>query len=221
MKYSETKRLLNNAFKGELAKYGYKKFKYGFERTVNNKYYRCGISVFDYRDYQQASFIFSIGLIPLSRVMMEINGQIDNPNVFKPSHFNISQEGLYDNKIFDRPDFTIYNESHIENMVHVVMGFMEKRGFTILEEKSTLSLLEEHINLELPHNQNNKSNGLVLAKLLDKDYYHELLYKYCEIVDTWEVEQYKEDFYKVVEFLKTHTRDDLIEIAGITEEDLV
>lgn len=221
MKYSETKKLLNTAFKEKLKPYGFKRYKYGFDKIENDIYYRCGISVFNYDDFQQATFIFSIGIIPLTKILCAAHNESFDPKTSKPSHYPLSQAGLCDDKIFDSPDFTIYDENHIDNMVNIVMGFMDDRGFKILKEKSTIRGLEKYVNEDCVPMYRNNTNGLVLAKILDKEYYHKLVYEYGEEVKEWIDDNERDDYYKTEEFLKNHTREQIMEIAGLTENDLL
>ncbi len=221
MKYSETKKELNAAFKNRLKPYGFKSYKYGFEKIDGNVYQRCGISVFDYADIQQAAFIFSIGIIPLAKIMISAVGKEYALKDIKPSHYPLSQAGLCDHKIFDSPDFTITKESDIDFMANTVMEFMENRGFKMLNEKSTIRGLEQYVNHECDAMHRNNALGLLLAKLLDKDYYHKLVYEYGEEVREWMEGEKKDSYYKTEAFLKAHRREELMEIGGITEEDLV
>lgn len=217
MKYSNLNKLLKSSFYKRLKSKGYKNWKYYLISDQNNPYTKFGYSVYEYGDFFQADFSFNIGFIELRKIYEAIHGPL--PNDFKyPTHYGISQTRLCDDKIFDNPDFTIVEEGDIENMVDVVMMFMEERGFQMLEDKSTLLDLEHYINIECNIENRNSSISLILAKLFNKEYYHELLYKYGEAVKGWAHEDLIEDFNKTETFLKAHTREELIEIAGLTEE---
>ncbi len=221
MKYLETKKKLNNLFNNGLKPYGYKRIKYGFEKIEGINYYRCGISVFDYGDIQQATFIFSVGIIPLAKIMIKAVGAKYALNEIKPSHYALSQARLSDEKVFDSPDFTIKEENDIEFMVETVMRFMEERGFNMLLKNSTIQGIENYINNECDAMHRDKALGLILAKVLDKEYYHKLVYEYGEEVSEWMEGEKKDNYYKVEAFLKRYDRIELMEIGDIENKDLI
>lgn len=179
MEYNFANELVKSSFLKRLKSKGYKNWKYYLISNQNNPYMKFGYSVYEYGDFFQADFSFNIGFVELRKIYEAINGLL--PKDFKyPIQFGFSQEGLFDDKIFDSPDFTIGEEGDIKNMVNTVMRFMEDRGFKMLEEKNTLLDLERYINIDSAVKNRNCSISLILAKLFDKEYYYELLYKYGE-----------------------------------------
>ncbi len=76
-------------------------------------------------------------------------------------------------------------------------------GFKMLQDKSSLKNLENYVNNECDVMYRDNALGLILAKILNKDYYHELIYKYGEEVKEWVHESSKKNYYDVEFFLKT------------------
>ncbi len=139
----------------------------------------------------------------MAKILCAIDNEVYNVKNSKPSDYSLSQAGLCDDKIFDAPDFTITDEKDIEYMVETVMEFMDNRGFKMLQDKSSLKNLENYVNNECDVMYRDNALGLILAKILNKDYYHELIYKYGEEVKEWVHESSKKNYYDVEFFLKT------------------
>lgn len=221
MKVSEVEKKIKESFYEKLQNKGFKKWRFYLLNKDNvNPYILFNSNLFEYGNFFQADFMFHIGFKEIKKINEAIFGSYPK-NYSYPTQYTLSQARLCDNKIFGNPDFTISEERDIEFMVGTVMKFMENRGFKMLQEKSTIGGLEQYVNHECDIMYRNNALGLLLAKLLDKEYYGKLVYEYGEEVKEWVSKEKKEEYYKTEEFLKAYTREELMKIGGLTEEDLV
>lgn len=203
--------ILNKGFEKNLKELGFKKIKYGFIKRYEKFHIRIGYSIVDYYNIFPTTFSYRLSLNSLNNLYSSIFNKEMEVGAHSSSIVNLYEEGRY--PIYE---YNIKNEDDAKQMIEEVSEYLKIKTIPYLESISNFKALDIKYNTN-PTEPNLGVRGLILAKMVKNPNYAELkkTYRQLFVERNWAVQEDIDDLEKVIDFLDSHTNEELEKIAEI------
>lgn len=210
MKKGELNKLLSDNFKEFFKKFDYRKTKYRYKKDYNNFVVSIGFAIADYCNVFPITFGYNLS----SKVIDKIFSAIFDKHISESIIIGENTISLYEKQKYHIPEYDIKTENDVKIMFKEVTEYMKSVAFPYIESICDIEILDKIINKN-PQEPLFGLRGLVLSKLAKSPNYEELkkTYRQLFVERNWAVQEDIDNLEKVIDFLDSHTKEELEKIA--------